>query len=320
MMFGLSVDSWRGGERLARNLPVTAWSWSEKTEAMPSGRLSVSFPPGMFPTAMADPLRPMGQILRAEIVQDGRSFALPPCRITEASEGVTVVADSIDLDIAEDPWAFPSSPATGATLLREAGRLAAPLVVHLSVPDAALPQGLTWSGKRDEALLDLAASRGLQWRVEPDGSLTAVELGNPLDPERTYDHATILDAPQKAARLRVSKATAVLPAQGDEPPQVYTERTTDDGYQPGVYGTVGKVEQLQQGATQQQMQAAARAMLAESGGTREVRILADPSLRAGMTVRVKVPRPEGVEIILGRVVSHTIKDSGDHTVTITEAR
>lgn len=319
-MLGLRVDSWRGSERLERDLPVTGWSWSEKVGAMPSGRLTVDFPAGMYPTGMNDPLRPAGQLLSAEIIQDGRAYPLTPFRITEASEGVNVVADSVDLDIAEDPWPFPSSPATGATLLREAGRLAAPLVVSLAVPDVALPQGLSWSGKRDEALMDLAASRGLRWQLESDGSLTAVPLGNPLDPERTYEHGVVMDAPQKASRSRVSKATAVLPAQGDEPAQVVVRRLLDDGYQPDVYGTVGKVEQLQQGATQTDLQAAAEAMLAESGGTRDVRIHPDPTLRAGMTIRVKVPRLAGTEIILGRVVSHTLTSAGEHSVTLTEAR
>ncbi len=289
---------------------------------MPSGRLSLSFPAALFPRDPRDPLRPMGQVLRCEIAHDDRVTALPPCRITEASISggdVDVQADSLDLGIVEDPWPFPSSPAPGASLVQESGRLASPLVVRLAIPDVALREGLAWSGDRDDALAELAAAHRLRWELQADGMLLGVPLGNPQQPERVYSGGVLVAAPRKAQRKRVSKATVVLPAQGDEPPVVVVERLTEPAYQPDVYGTVGKVEQVSSGADETTMREKALSIMLESGGQREVTIAADPTLRAGMAVRVDAVHADGAETILGRVEAHTLRHTGDHTLTITEA-
>lgn len=318
-MLGLRVDSWRGSERLARDLPVTGWTWSEKLGEMPSGKLTVDFPADMWPAQVADPLRPMGQVLRCEIVLDGWVTALPPFRVVDAAEGVSVTADTVDLDVSEDPWPYPSSPRRGVSLLHEAARLAAPLGVRLAIPDAGLPDGLVWSGERDEALQELAGSRAAQWRLDADGSLVAVPLGSVSEPERTYAAREVTGATRKLARARVSKATVVVEATDEAPAQVLTRRLSDPAYAPDVYGTVGHVETAQSGATQAQMEEAADAALAEGGGEREFTMLPDPTLRAGMVARFHVEHTDGKETVIGRVVSHSLTHTGDHSVTIQEA-
>ncbi len=319
MLLDMRVDAWRGETRLARDLPVEGWSWSEKHGAMPCGRLTVEFTADQWPATMLDPLWPMGQTLRCEILHEDRVVALPPARILETSEGVSVSADTIDLSIVEDPWPFPSSPATGAGLLQEATRLADPVRVRLGIPDVGLPEGLAWSGDRDKALLELAASRSCRWQLDADGWLTLVPLGNVADPHRTYTAREITAAPRKLTRSRVSKVSVVTQANGDLPAQVVTRRLTEPDYQPGVYGTVGRVETAQSGATGEQMAEAADAFLAEGGGTRELTMLPDPTLRAGMVARVEIEHADGAETVVGRVVSHTLKHSGEHTLTIQEA-
>lgn len=321
MQFGLRVDAWRGPARLARDLPVVSWAWSETSGEMPSGKLTADFPGDLWPLLVSDPLRPMGQVLRCEVHHDVVT-ALPPVRVVEVSEGsgvVSVTADTIDLDISEDPWPFPSSPRKGASLLQEASRLAAPLRVRLAIPDGALPEGLAWSGERDEALQELVASRSARWQLDPDGTLTAHPLGSVSEPRWTFTGREITDAPRKLRRDRVSKATVVVQADGDAAAEVLTRRLSHPEYQPDVYGTVGRVETLSSGGSLAEREAAADALLAEGGGQRDFTMTPAPELRAGHVARMRVEHPDGPETVTGRVVSHTLNSSGAHSLTIQEA-
>lgn len=322
MRVSLYVEVWRAGERIARDVPIVDWAWSEKWPAIPAGRLTVTCPADWWPAMPLDPLRPMGQTIHAEVQHDGHATPLPPCRIMEASEaggGVAVTADSWDVAISEDPWPVPSSPPRNATLLGEAARLADPLRVALAAPDVILPQGITWPTDRDDALLELGEGYGLRWELRSDGSLLGIPLGSIQEPDRTYREARVVKAPRKAKRARVTRASVVLKGQQDQPDRMVTERLFDDAYRPEVYGTIGKVEQAQNGATPQAMRARARAMLAAGAGEREFDVTADPTLRAGMVARVLVDRPEGREQIIGRVVGHTLRHDGQHSVIVREA-
>lgn len=319
MRLDLRVSAWRGVERLERDVPVASWTWTEKHAVMPAGKLALEVPGTWWPSLVTSPLRPMGQTLRCELHHDRGVAVLPPMRIQEVAEGVSVAAESIDRSITEDPWPYPSSPATGATLLQEATRLAAPLPVRLEIPDGPLPDGLAWSGDRDEALLDLVVARAARWQVSGDGTLVAVPLGSVSEPERTYTASEIVDAPRKLTRSRVSKATVVAQASGDEPSTVIVRRLTQSEYQPDVYGSVGKVQSISSGATLEQLEEAATALLAEGGGERDFEIVPDPTLRAGMIARLKIEHRDGPEIVVGRVVSHSLKSNGSHTITIQEA-
>lgn len=320
MRLGLRVDSWRGKTRLALDVPVAEWAWSETYPKLPFGRLTLTAPADWYPEVVSDPLMPMGQVLRAEVLADRAVTPLPPCRIVDVSEssgGVSVTADSIDLAIVEDDWALPSSPASGARLADEAARLASPLPVRLLVPNATLPAGLVWSGGRDDALLELAVMHGGRWSLDVDGTLTLVPLGNSLDPHRTYDSMHVVDAARKTSRSRVSKATVVTQAQQGETSEVLTRTLADAEYQPDVYGVVGKVETVQAGMSFEQRAAAARALLEESGTERAFSILADPSLRAGMVARTIVDR-RGYQrdVFVGRVMATTLRSSGAHEITV----
>ena len=331
----MRLHAWWGPTRLSKvdypeGLPVTGWSWSEKYGEMPSGKLSANFPATLWPKLVSDPLRPMGQYLKCEIVQGDHVTPLPPVRIIEACEGVTVTADSMDRDIADDPWPYPSSPATGSSLAREAGRLAAPIPVRLGIPDTGLPDGLAWSGDRDEALLELALMRSAQWRLDPTGALILVPLGNPHEPERHYTARDITAASRKLKRERPNKVTVIAEAaqstaaEGEEEaeaaPLIIVRRLSHPAYAPELYGTIGHVETLAAGAGIAEAEEAADALLAESGGEREFSILADPTLRAGMVARFDVEHADGDrEKVLGRVMSHTITHTGAHTVTVREA-
>lgn len=321
-MLGLRVDSWRGGSRLARDIPIAAWAWSEKWPAIPSGKLTLSAPPDWWPEHLTDPLRPAGQILRAEVHHAGRVIPLPPCRIVEAAESggsVDVTADALDGAIAEDPWPHPSSPATGASVLREAARLARPLPVRSVMPDALLRTGIAWSGDRDEALLELAASRGARWQLDADGTLTLHPLGSISEPDRSYTGRHVIAAARKASRARISKASVVLQGGEGKAPVVTTRRLLDEAYQPEVYGVLGRVETVSGEVTEGQMIRQAEQMLAAGAGEREIAITLDPSLRAGMVARVHIERTSGREEIVGRVISYTIRHTGEQTITLREA-
>lgn len=324
MRLGLRVQSWLGPERLALDVPVVSWQWSEKAGKLPSGLLTVDVPADWWPDTVRHPLRPMGQVLRGEVLVDGVAAPLPPCRVqsVEAQSGsVTVTADSLDGAVAEDPWPAPSSPVSGASLAQEAARLAEPLRTRLDgVPNVVLPEGLAWSGERADALVELAESRSAYWRLDADGTLVCVPLGNVADPDRRYSAAGVLSADRVVKRSKVTKGTATIPAQGEVPAVTATAREAAPAYQPGLYGTVGKVVQGKSGATRQQLEQMARDLLVESGVERSFTITPDPTLRAGMTVAVEVAYPNGTgETVTGRVVSHSIKSDGGHDVTVREA-
>lgn len=329
---GMRVDSWRGAGRLARDLTTTGWAWSEKYGDVPMGKLSVDFTPDLWPTQTNDPLTPMGQTLHAEITLDGQSTALPPCRIKDLGDGASVDADTLDQDIADDPWPYPSSPPEGASLLQEATRLAAPLVVRLSegVADARLAEGFAWSGARESALLELAAARSARWEMQADGSMLLVPLGSPTEPERTYQAHEVIDAPRKRSRDQINKVTVVVkgteategtdeePGMPEVPERILTRMLPSEEYAPEVYGVIGSIVELEAGASGQEIADAADALLAGGGAEREFTILPDPTLRAGMVVRLYVehPAPVGREVVVGRVISHTLTHDGTHTITL----
>lgn len=324
---GLRIDAWRGGERLARDLPVVSWAFSDKWPSVPSAKLTAAFPMALYPANALDPLRPMGQILRAELTFEGRTRALPPFRITRAAPNgaeVSVEADSLDLGIQEDEWAYPSSPATGSTFLQEARRLAEPVPVRLGggMSDVTLPTGIAWSGKRDQALLELVAGRAARWSFEADGALWAYPLGSPTEPDHTVTGWEVTDAPRELRRDRANKGSAVVKGEGSDaaPAQVIVRRLIEAMYDPEDYGTIGRVVTLDSGTSQEDAEAAATALLAEAGAERKFTITPLPELRSGQVLRVELEHPEGPEVVTGRVISQTLSGDGKHDVTMREAR
>lgn len=326
MILGLRLDSWRGDTRLAMDLPVAGWAWSEKYGELPSGVLTVGFPPDFWPgDDRLHPIYPMGQVLRGELLLDDRTTPLPAFRIQKTSPGVTVEAESLDGAIVEDPWPYPTSPPPHATILQEARRLADPLPVALDarIPDLPLPEGIAWPGDRDKALLELAEMRGFRWALDPVGRLVGVPLGNPRHPDHVYTTAAEITgaASLALARTRVTKATVTSQATGaggdGQAPLAVVRRLTLPEYAPEVYGVIGKIASSSSGATEDELYALAGAMLNESGQDRDFSILPDPTLRAGEVVRLEVDRPEGYrETVTGRVMSHTLRHTGIHDVTV----
>lgn len=319
MILGARVDSWRGPQRLAMDLPVVSWAWSEKWPALPAGKFTADFPATLWPETVVDALAPMGQVLRVEIMMDGRAFPLPPLRIVEAVEGsgvVSVSCESIDGAVADDPWPVPSSPAPGARLAGEAARLAAPLRVVLAegVPNPALRDGIAWSGDRDEALLDLASSHGLRVQADMDGTLTLIALGNPGEPVAVVSGREVVEADRKRSRKRANRATVIVEA-GGAIERTLTRTLTAPDYAPDVYGLLGRVKAVKAG---DDLERTADALLAEQSAPRDFTITARPDLRAGMPVWVEVPRPDGVQRVAGRVESFTLRSTGEMTITLQE--
>lgn len=194
----VQVDAWYDGQLVAADLPLTAGSVTIDTTRTIAGSCSATFgseDSTLAPTSWDSPLACYGSQLHVTAglqLPDGlQMLSLGWFRIDsyDAGEwwkqypggqwvmvGTKVDNQCSDLMSALDDARFlaPTAPASLTSALTEIRRLAAGLVQIESlsgITDVAIPQSITYTDSRVQAITDLAALLGCVPRMSPDGAL-----------------------------------------------------------------------------------------------------------------------------------------------------
>lgn len=244
LITGCRVESWRGGDLLAAEIPVISGTYEgDRSQALPD-RVELTVPVEAAgvrydPLYEDDPLAPYGQRLRVSIgLQVHRKFVWIPrgeflvTSTTRDDDTVTVEAVSLLQLVAEARLIAPLQPATGDTFKRLVRRLvepALPVVFDSGLVDRAVPVANTqFEDSRLDALYELATAWPAQLRVHPDGYLLVEPVPTPTADDWIDD-----------ARDAISRVTATTSRDGAINVVVVTssDETTDEPYQGLAYDT-----------------------------------------------------------------------------------
>jgi len=187
------VESWRGGEQLADDVPVADGDLEVDDDSAVPGSLTITVPAGTDrewdPTGDPfHPLAPFGQrlYLAAGITYHNGTTELLPCGwylITDAEPdplgtGIRVKAASLERLLEDDRIMSPLSPLAAGTLYSEAARLCGGKIPFDDLPaglvDRAVPSDLTWEESRLAALGRIGTAWPARFRVDDAGLMQAL--------------------------------------------------------------------------------------------------------------------------------------------------
>ena len=311
--YGVCLDVYRGGVLLASDVPVASGAMTVTGDQVgESVRLEVGA--SNRPRRATDPFAPRGQELHCTIVLeiDGArvEIGLPPCKIRSwqlpsGGDKMTVTGAGMLRLIEQTPWAWPSSPVPGSTLLREARRLVKPVPVYLEpgTPDPVLPRGIAWSEKQLDALDDLAATYGVQWLMRADGALWG-RSSTPSDvPVAHYGAAELLDDTMSDTDERPN---VVVAWSAEDRDKASRRRVATASIQAAGEPMVREIVELEAGRSQAQVHQAAWAAVHRHLATvqkRTVQIPPDPRLEIGDVISCALP---GRPALVGRVTGYEL--------------
>lgn len=318
---GCRVDVVRGSTVLAVDVPtrgaVLEWAGDKVVPA----QLKYEAPLDWVPVSPLDPLNRFGQRSQVTAVYqtpDGRRWEVPLGEYLHTSwsvstSSVTVTAVDLMQLLEQDPMAWPSSPAPGATLRTEMQRLAGtlPVVLDAGVSDSLVPVSSQWGSSRTEAALSLATSKGCGLRVGPDACLHVYPLRDASALDAVYTTADLLldidHKPLGTARRPNRWVVTGTSQDGQTETRWTAERTHyEPPYDLDGYGQVTAVTSLPSAAAAADVEAAAaeqmRAALAETA-SRTIEIVPDPRIEVGDVIGVTTADGEA---LAGRVTAYAL--------------
>ncbi|MDU0347491.1 hypothetical protein [Actinomyces sp. MRS3W] len=326
---GVEVSSVRGDVVLATSIPVDAVKIEATASRTVPTQVTFNAPPGWVPTDPRDALGNFGQRVQVVYLVDdhGRLERIPLgwYLIASWNEGTdTVQVTALDLlqTLEENPFAWGSSPAAGATLRTECQRLAGtlPVILDDGVDDVSVSPKSQWGTSRTEAVRDLCAAKGVGYRVGADACLHLYPLGDGSRPVAQYTATDLLvDAPRSSVdrrpnRIYVTGTHTESVTRGKETVEVETKWTgtataTAEPYDPDTYGWVTDHREFSSATSRSQVQAAAETYMrnAVSATTsRSLEIVADPRIELGDVISAVVTHPDGPEFLTGRVTAYSL--------------
>lgn len=334
----LQVSAWRGGQLLAANLPVSAWSlsWDASRQVQGQATLTIVDPDGRFaPWSLSDPAGPGGTLLSITWVSGISGIRVPlgtwrvrkskpaeawlvygtqqsPIRVSggasvtvQADEEITATASMCRLD-AEAVTAGATSYAEITRLLRDYGAVdtsAAPAAVTIQPSYQAYPED------RMAAIQDLLDMAYATYRVGPDSSLQVIPVAG-VGPVWTIQGGESGALVQLERELSDAGTYNGVTSKGtDAAGNALVGRAYIHSGPLAWGGPFGKVVAFHQavGQTQAAVDADAATVLAQqqTSGTVDLAItcLAHPGVQPHDLVTVVAPTVAGDASLVGRVVA-----------------
>lgn len=318
---GVRVDVTLGSRVLAVDVPVSAvrleWTASRVVPAL----LSYEAPLSWTPSDPADPLARFGQRSHVTVIcqaPGGQRWETPLGEFVHSSwsvsdRAVTVQAHDLMQVLEDDPMAWPSSPASGATVRSEAQRLAGlvPVVLDAGVVDGPVAVSTQWGLSRTESLMSLAASRSAGVRAGADGCLHLYPLRDASAPDVVLTpSAGLVDCPPVVGRDDRPPNRWVVTGthhSGDVEERWTATRTyTAPPFDPDEYGWVTRHEDFSAADSREAVEAAADTYMRQDLSavtSRSIEVVADPRIEVGDVVGVL---PDDEPAFAGRVVAYTL--------------
>lgn len=324
---GVEIDLVRGGTVLAAGVEATDCKLEVQSTRVVPGAVTLSLPLSMLPDGPGAPVGNHGQRVHVTMLLEWPGGAdrvdIGWYLVTEWSEEkghVAVTALDLMQTLEEDPFPWGSSPAAGTLVSQEAQRLAGALPVEVDDPDkddyvSPLTQ---WGTSRTEAIRDLCVAHGLLPLVRADGVLHLVARRQATVIDETYTgRDLLLDAPRQSVPRRPNRIYATGSVRDGDNETRYTGVATDtEGpYVPQLYGWVSEHKEIQSVTGQADVDAAARALMAEKVSAtvvRSVEIVPDPRIEIGDVIAVHT---DGGEVLAGRVSAYSLP-VGDASATM----
>lgn len=334
----LQVSAWRGGQLLAANLLVSAWSlsWDASRQVQGQATLTIVDPDGSFaPWSLTDPAGPGGSRLSLSWVSGVSGIRVPlgmwrvrkskpaeawlvygtqqtPIRVSggasvtvQVDEDITASASMCRLD-GETVTSGATSYAEIARLLRDYGAVdttAAPTAVTIQPSYQAYPED------RMAAVQDLLDMAYATYRVGPDGALQVIPVAG-VGPVWTIQGGESGALVQLERELSDAGTYNAVTSKGtDAAGNALIGRAFITSGALTWGGPFGKVVAFHQavGQTQDAVNADAATILAQqaSAGTVDLTVtcLAHPAIQPHDLVTVVAPTVAGDQSLVGRVVA-----------------
>lgn len=308
---GVRLDVSLGDRLIARDVPIAGGSVTVASEQVAES-VKVDVPSQFRPRRSTDPFAPRGQRLHFSVIVevDGRrtEIALPPCKVRSWSlpsgaDRVSVTGAGLLRLVEKEPWAWPTSPIPGSSLLDEARRIVRPVPVHLErdVANVPLPRGIVWSESRLDALDDLAATYGVQWLMRADG-LWGRRRVSEVHPVAHYSGALVLDDVASDDDERANEVIAWSARSETDPRRQVAIASVARAGEP----ISREVIELESGRSALQVREAAWAAMhrhLSNRHRRTVQIPADPRIELGDVISCAIP--DGPALV-GRVIGYDL--------------
>lgn len=313
---GVRVNSVRGRETLAVDIPV----WDVKLEVQSSrvvpGRLTLKAPLEFLPESAVSPLNNYGQRLQVFSIIEDSSGVRWECDLgfwlitswDEDEDAVSVTALDLMQTLEEDPFAWGSSPASGARVSTELQRLAGglPVVLDAGTFDAPVSPLSQWGTSRTEAIRDLCTAKGLEYAVKADGCLHVWEKRDGRKPVAAYAGDDLLVGFSRESTPRRANRWIVTGTGDGDAKLSATATNVVYPFEPENYGWVTDHREFSAATSPGALGKAAKTYMGEALNpvrTRSFEIICDPRLEVGDVISVHT---SDSDVTVGRVVALSI--------------
>lgn len=323
---GVEVSAIRGRRVLATSIPVRAVKLEVTTSRTVPGQVTFEAPRDWAPTHDDSPLGNFGQRVQVVALIDhhgsvGRVelgwFQINDWK--EGAEAVSVTALDLMQTLEEDPFAWGSSPAAGATLRSEAQRLAGslPVILDDGVPDSPISSLTQWGTSRTEAIRDLCAAQSVAYRVGADAALHIHPIRDAREPQATYTARDLLvGAPRSSVKRRPNRVYVTGSRTEGSGEEETVTRWTGTAiaamapYHPSEYGWVTDHREFNAATGGEQVQKAADTYMRDAlakASSRSLEIIPDPRIETGDVIAAVIEHDDGAtEHLVGRVTAYSL--------------
>ena len=212
---GVRVAVMRGNQVLATDVPAVSLQLDASASRSVPEKLTYTAPLEWLPRYPLDPLNSYGQRSQVTVIQtiDGVPYETPLGWFThgsagsigwkETKSGIQVTAFGLLQIPDDDPMPWTSSPPANQRFSREMSRLCGLPVIMDGILDPIISRESQWGNSRLEAIEDLAAIYGYDYRVEPDGYLHIFKRADPYtQAAAAFYQNVIIDAPREGIKRR----------------------------------------------------------------------------------------------------------------------